>query len=164
MVPRSKPKWLLVMTVIAAVASVVYLVSIDPYQQVRRFRPVQSWGGEALVDRSMPDDIVMFKTERCRVFKFTQDPITVFRGIGGNLNEFTENYQLNSSLTPLKRDSEIASLNLSIMESFGFPVKLLSGREADFWTIQSGGKYTCKLVIRPLTKFRFGSISDWFSR
>ncbi len=164
-VQRAKVKWTLIVAVIVAAGMFVAIVSVDPFREVRQFHPVQSWGDEPLVNQSMPNDIVMFKTERCRVFKFTQDPLIVFAEVGGD-----------SKYLQTIKDSFTAMMSTSYkgketfehdngMEVMGLTVKLRSGRDADFFTIPKGkGSFTCKLVIRPLKKFEVSTIFDWLSR
>ena len=158
-VQRAKVKWTLTVAVFVATGMFVAVVLVDPFREVRQFHPVQSWGDEALVDRTLPDDMVIFETVHGRVFKFSQNPIEVFSGIGGNVSELSRF---------LKNDAEESKdprfENLGFLETFGLPVTLKSGREADFLIFKGKGQYTCKLVIRPLKKLEVGTIFDWLSR
>jgi hypothetical protein len=154
-----KPNKTLPLAIVLAITLFLLAVSIDPFREVRKFNPVQSWSQVHLVDRTMPDDIVVFETVQGRVFRFSQDPIVVFAGIGGNVNELT---------TTLRQDAEESKdpkfENLGIMKTFGLPVTLKSGRNGDFFITNSSVGFTCQLVIRPLKGPEFGSIFDWLSR
>ena len=164
-VQSKRPRNILIFSVVAACAIFYFVATRDPFREVRELNPLQSWGDENLVDRTMPDDIVCTIKTNTRVFKFTQDPLVVFSKVGGE-----------SKYLQIIRDSFTAIMSTSFrgkvtfehdngMEIYGLPVKLRSGREAEFFTIpKSSGGYTCKLVIRPLTQFGFQSILDWIIR
>ncbi len=154
---------------VLAAGMFVVVVSVDPFREVRQFHPAQVWMNEDVIElpqTDQPSDIVLSSTVHSRVFRFTQDPIAVLAAIGGkkedisSMREWLENLSEQSAEA---RKTVWTKKNLPL-PWIGATVKLRSGREAGFFLIPKGERYTCKLVILPLTKFGFGAFVDWIIR
>lgn len=158
-VAAQNQKKTLLVAIVMSIALFICMASVDPFREVRKFHPAQSWSIERVLDRTMPDDIVVWEPLQCRVFKFSQDPVDVYASVGGDPSELSRMLKLDEeSRNQLKQDK------VAFLQWFGLPLSLKSGREAEFFILRGEGSYTCKLVIRPLAKRGMDSVFDWLCR